>query len=154
MLRLRHLVLIVMAFVRVISGVHVSTAGMTDRLTFRTLLLALLSSLRHGVHDAEIMFGMLKIGFRRNTITRTRRVPTMLEIFFKKLLSRPAHTDIGAVAVKNVIPVHRDLTVQMPGRTTTPTAGAMISGSHPFYIHELSQHFPVHGFPHEETVQD
>ncbi|GAA07608.1 hypothetical protein ATPR_0612 [Acetobacter tropicalis NBRC 101654] len=29
----------------------------------------------------------------------------------------------------------------------------MISGSHPFYIHELSQHFHVHGILHEETVE-
>lgn len=153
-MRLRCILSVLTVLIIFVASVHLRPAGLTCGLTFCTLLLALLSGLCHGVHDAEIMLGMLKIGFSGNTVTRACRIPTMLEIFFKKLLGCPTHTDIRSMAIKNMIPVHRDLTIQMPGSTTTPTAGAMISGSHPFYIHELSQHFPVHGVLHEETVQD
>ena len=155
MLRLRSLFCILIVFVIVLSGLHLSPVGLAHGVAFCALLLALLRGLRHGIHNAEIMFGMLKIGFSGNTVPRASRIATMLEIFLKKLLGSAPHTDIRAVTVKNMVPVHRDLTIQMPGSATTPTTiGTMISGSHPFYIHELSQHFPVHGVLHEETVQD
>lgn len=154
MLRRLSIFCLAMPFIGLFSSVHLRPAGLACGLTFCTFLLALLRGLRHGVHDTEIMLGMLKIGFSGNAVTRTRRITAMLEIFFKKLLRCPAHTDIRPMAIKNMVPVHRDLTIQMPGSSTTSTARAMISGSHPFYIHELSQHFPVHGVLHEETVQD
>jgi hypothetical protein len=80
------------------------------------------------------MFGMLEIGFSRHAVTAPRRITAELEIFFKKLLCCASDPYIGAMTVKNMIPVHWNLAIQLPGRSIAPV-GAMVSGTHPFYIH-------------------
>jgi hypothetical protein len=83
------------------------------------------------------MFGMLEVGFSRHPVTRASRIAAKLEIFFEKLLGGTPHSYVRAMAVKNVVPVHRNLAVQLPGRSIAP-ARTMMSGPHPLYIHGLT----------------
>ena len=78
---------------------------LTLLLALHPLLLALLSSLIHGIQNAKIMLGMLKIGFSKNTVTRSRCIPPELKIFFEKLLRRTTDAEIGTVAIKYMVAV-------------------------------------------------
>ena len=51
----------------------------------------LLLCLRHGVQDAEIMFGVLEIALRHHTVAAAGRVAAELQIFFEQLLGGAAH---------------------------------------------------------------
>ena len=91
-------------------------------LPFGTLLLGRLSCLIHGIEHTEIMLGMLEIGLRLHPVSRSGRITAQLEIFLKQLLGRATDTQIRSVALKNMVPVQRNLAIIATGCSSTAAA--------------------------------
>lgn len=112
--------------------IRILLAARTLLMALLALHLALLSCLRHRIQNAEIMLGMLKIGFCQDTIARARSITTKLEIFLEKLLGGAAHPHVRAIAIEDMVAIQRRLTI---GLTRSATARAMVTASHTFHVH-------------------
>ncbi len=88
-------------------------------LPFGTLLLGRLSCLIHGIEHTEIMLGMLEIGLRLHPVPGTGGITTQLKIFFEQLLGSATNAQIRPVALKNMVPVQRNLTIIATGCSST-----------------------------------
>lgn len=91
------------------------------------------------------MFGMLEVGFRHDAIAGAAGVAAKLEIFFKQLLRCAAYTQVRPITVKDMVAVQRDLAIIMAYASAIAAARTMVTASHAFHVHKLSQHFPVAG---------
>ncbi len=92
--------------------------------------LALLSGrLIHQIQDAEIMLGVLEIAFRHDPVAAAGRVAAKLQIFLKQLLRGATDTQIGSIAVEDMVTVERNAASRMEANrsaapATTPAAPA------------------------------
>src|SRR6185312_11664245 len=94
-------------------------------LALAALLLVLLRCLVHRIQYAEIVFGVLKVAFRHDTVAAAGRIPAKLQIFLEELLRRPADPHIGTVAVEDVISIER----------RSATARAVVAATHALHVH-------------------
>ena len=120
-------------------------APLPSLLALSALNLVLLGSLIHGVQDAEIVFGVLEVAFRRHPVTAAGRVAPELKILLEQLLGCATHAQIGPVAVKHVVAVERYVAARVMAHTSTTAAAAtsaatrtMVAATHAFHVHSVA----------------
>ncbi len=132
----RVIVLAAVLMPNVLMAVHLAALVLAAMLTtllaaalvaslLTTLLapLALLSDrLIHQIQDAEIMLGMLEIAFRHDPVAAAGRVAAKLQIFLKQLLRGATDTQIGSIAVEDMVTVERNAASRMEANRSAAPA--------------------------------
>ncbi|GAD09454.1 hypothetical protein GFGA_1c1074 [Gluconobacter frateurii NBRC 103465] len=90
------------------------------------------------------MLCMLEVGFRKDAIPRSCRIPAKLEILFEELLGSSTNSEVRAIAVKHMVAVQRGLGI---ATAWCPAASTMMPASYTLHIHRPVMHFPD-GVPH------
>jgi hypothetical protein len=102
---------------------------------------ALLCRLVDRVQNAKIMFGILEIAFCHHPVARAGRIPPQLQVFLEQLLRSAANPQIRAAAVKDMVPVQRDVAAILPGASAAATAAATApvgTSAHAFHVHPIT----------------
>ncbi len=91
------------------------------------------------------MFRMLEKRLGGNSVATTGRIAPKLQVFLEQLLGRAANTDIGPIAVEDMVTVERDTTAGMVPDATTTTGSAastatlaMSAAAHSFHVHSFA----------------
>ena len=130
-----------------LMAVHRSAlwAPLLAALMLSALLAILGGRLVHQVQHAKIVLGMLKIAFGHHPVANAGRVAAQLQIFLEQLLSSATHPHIRAVAVEDVIAVHRNAArgvmadrnaaATSASSTATPARAMVVAATHAFHVH-------------------
>ncbi|MDP2329332.1 MAG: hypothetical protein Q8M19_01370 [Reyranella sp.] len=102
------------------------------RIRLATLFVAIadvvaLAETAHGLDHAEIVVGVLPIGFGLDSVTRSRRFPGKGLILVEDLMGVAANPDVGATAIEHLISIGRAIGIVMllvMAVATTTTASA------------------------------
>jgi hypothetical protein len=93
-----------------------------------TLIVALTEA-THALDHAEIVIGILPIGFRQDAVARSRRLARQCLVFVEHLMGIAAHADVGTAAIEDLVAIGRAVGVVMllvvvAAATATPIATA------------------------------
>jgi hypothetical protein len=118
-----------------------------------------LGGLVHRVDDAEVVFGVLEVGFGHHAVAGAGGVAAQLEVFLEEMLGSAADAQVWAAAVEDVVAVERDVSAaavvadlasaaaaaSAAASTASAAAAAKVTSSCAFHVHKLVKRFPVFG---------
>ena len=112
--------------------VRLGARGLVAVLTSR---LVLLLRRLHGAQDAEIVLRVLIVALRHDAVTAAGRVATELQIPLEELLRRTPQTQVGPLAVENMVAVERHIAALVTDDRPTPAASAaVVAPAHALHI--------------------
>ena len=115
------------SFVAAIGAATAVLAGLILRIfAFAPLVLRPVEP-AHGIDHAQVMFGMLIIGFSRNPIAHGRRFARQDLIFFKNLVRVATYPNFGSAAVEGLISLR--LVIGLAAATTTTAVAAALAAT-------------------------
>jgi hypothetical protein len=93
----------------------------------------------NGADNAEIMFGVLVVGFAQNAVAAGGSIARHLRVFVVKLLGSAAHTHFRPGTVKNMVAIQRNavLLIAKSPSTATAAARAVVAATHALHVHVL-----------------